>query len=413
MSNIILTSEQSELCDILYPWLKNWSLKSKPWYSYSGPPGSGKTTIIREIMEALDIQQNEVLCMAYVGNAVMNLSKAGMYAKTIHSAIYELKIIPKEDEFGNVIKEKGKIKYEMKFVLKESLPPNIRLLVVDEAGMVNDEMIRDILSFEIPTIFIGDKNQLGPVFGRCSVMENPDYTLTKIMRQAEGDPIVEFCQDILHNRPLAYGDYGLSKVLKSVDLGINLLNDYDMIICGTNKTKEGFNTHIREKILGLHPKKPYRGDRIICRQNDWTREIDGFFLVNGMCGTIEDIDWTESNGKKTVIDFKPAFLDDTFYNVPMDAKYLNMSPNDKKDYGFSAFNKFDYGYAITTHLSQGSQYSRVLFADEFFRDHDFMQRIRYTAISRAIDSVHILNNHPQNTPHYYMKWDGMADLSNK
>ena len=403
--SIVLTDEQDELCGILYKWLKNWSPKKKPYYSYSGPPGSGKTTIIREIMKSLGIYEDEVLCMAYVGNAVMNLLRSGMYAKTIHSSIYDVKMVPVEDEDGNYVKDnRGKVRYEMKFVLKDEIQNSPKLLVVDESGMVPDSMIKDILAFDIPVIFLGDKHQLGPVYGRCAVMENPDYSLTKIMRQAEGDPIVEFCQDILHNRPIAYGDYGKSKVLKEIEMGSNLLNDYDMILCGKNKTKETMNSFIREKIMHLHPKKPYVGDKIICRQNDWTRELNGFFLVNGMSGTIEDINWSASNGKRTMIDFKPSFLDDYFYDVPMDAKYLNLPADQKKDYGFSVNCKFDYGYAITTHLSQGSQYNRVLFIDEYFRDYDFMQRLRYTAVSRAIDSVHIINTYPQNNPHYYMKW---------
>ena len=183
MSNIVLTDEQDELCEILYKWLKTWSPKSKPYYSYSGPPGSGKTTIIREIMKSLGIYEDEVLCMAYVGNAVMNLLKSGMYAKTIHSSIYDVKMVPVEDEYGNQVKENGKVKYEMKFVLKDFIGGDPKLLVVDESGMVPDAMIKDILAFDIPVIFLGDKNQLGPVYGRCAVMEKPDYSLTKIMRQ--------------------------------------------------------------------------------------------------------------------------------------------------------------------------------------------------------------------------------------
>lgn len=395
MSDIVLTDEQDQLCEILYKWLKNWTPDSKPYYAYSGPPGSGKTTIIREIVKALGYSNRDVHCMALVGNAVMNLSKSGMNAKTVHSSIYDLALIPEKDENGKLIrKPDGSIKQKMDFVLRSYFTGEPKLLLVDETGMLSDPILQDILSFGIPTIFIGDMNQLGPIYGKCSVMEKPDYILTKIMRQKEGDPIIQLCQDILHDRPLVYGEYGKSRVLKptEIDLKMNLLNDYDRIIVGKNATKEKINSHIREELLGLHPKKPYVGDKVICRANDWSLSLDGYYLVNGMNGTIEDINWSKSNSKKVFIDFKPDFLDDCFYDIPLDIKYLNCPAGEKNDYGMSSYNKFDYGYAITTHLSQGSQYNRVLFMDEYFRNFDFMKRIRYTAISRAIDGIDIVNN---------------------
>jgi exodeoxyribonuclease-5 len=78
----------------------------------------------------------------------------------------------------------------MRFILKDKLDDDIKLIIIDEAAMVNDKMREELLSFGIPVIFLGDHNQLPPVIGKSSMLDKPDFILTKIMRQAENDPIV-------------------------------------------------------------------------------------------------------------------------------------------------------------------------------------------------------------------------------
>ena len=46
-------------------------------------------------------------------------------------------------------------------------------------------------------------------------------------------------------------------------------------------------------------------------------------------------------------------------------------------------NKFEYGYAITTHLSQGSQAEEVLYYYEPFGNAEFRRQLLYTGITRA------------------------------
>ena len=52
-------------------------------------------------------------------------------------------------------------------------------------------------------------------------------------------------------------------------------------------------------------------------------------------------------------------------------------------------NLFEYAYAITTHLSQGSQYDNVVFLKEknFFNNEDDYYRLLYTAVTRARESI--------------------------
>ena len=56
---------------------------------------------------------------------------------------------------------------------------------------------------------------------------------------------------------------------------------------------------------------------------------------------------------------------------------------------YNTGNKFEYAEAITVHLSQGSQYNKVLYYDEWIGDRNDMLKMRYTAVTRAIDSVYV------------------------
>lgn len=395
--NIEPTDEQKILIQEISYWFHN---KTKPWYSYTGGPGTGKTTILQWVVEELNLQPLEIAVAAYVGKAVLMLIRKGLAASTIHSLIYQTyveKLKPGPDD------PLQRPKTKMKFRLKETLDARIRLIVIDEATMVNDKMRDELLSFGVPILFVGDTDQLPPIFGISSVMIKPDFRLTKIMRQAEGDPIIYLSQRILHDELLQLGEYGKSRVISNIDLGANLLTDYDIIICARNQTREMLNTQLRKIAYGYDNNKPHIGDKVICRQNNWDYCMDGIYLTNGLIGYITDIDSSKVYKGYDIINFRPDFMDTEFEEVSLDHEFIMMDIADRNDYGMSDFNKFEYGYAITAHLSQGSEYDRVLFIDEGFGSRDLVRKIRYTAVTRAKESVTIVRtvNKWEHTP---LKW---------
>lgn len=387
MSNIVLTPGQEVLRHEIKEWYLAGKTRSKPWYSYSGAAGTGKTTVIRAIVDDLNLKPGEYVCAAYTGKAALQLLRNDLPGRTIHSLIYnvwtEYKKVP--DDYGNF-----KTVLKLMISLKESLDPALKLIFIDEATMVNDTMRDELLSFGVPIVFVGDMNQLPPIFGISSVMLHPDYVLTQIMRQKEGDPIIQLSQMVLHDYPLKIGDYGLSRVLRSVPMDEKILRDYDQIICGKNKTREVINNHIRYKLLNRRNEDPVIMDKIICRQNDWEKECAGIFLTNGLIGYVTDIDRSRSARGYMTIGFRPDFMDQSFEDLKLDLKYMRMDHIDRANYGFSKYEKFEYGYAITCHLSQGSQWPRVLFIDEKFYDYETRKKLRYTAITRAEQSVDIV-----------------------
>lgn len=383
--HIELTNEQTRLVDELKRWYRN---SSRQWYSYTGPAGTGKTTVVRKAIEELGIERY-VTC-AFVGKAVTVLARQGLPASTIHSLIYNVEWVPVVDDKGSpVLNQDGNPKMRVEFSLKPSLKDDPQLIIVDEATMVNDDLAEDILSFGIKTVFIGDNNQLPPVFGISSVMSNPDFFLTKIMRQAEDSPIIYLSQRVLNHQPLIVGNYGDSHVLQTLYLGENY-EDYDAIIAAKNQMRDAINNHIRHNVLGIRSDLPVIGDKLICRQNDWDRSVDGnIYLTTGMSGTVLDFFNDRSSSRYMTIDFQPDITDSVFYGIQVDTRYIKMGYEDRKLYGISRYEKFEYGYAITCHASQGSQYNRVLFLNQWFHDADLTRKIQYTAITRAIFAIDI------------------------
>ena len=211
------------------------------------------------------------------------------------------------------------------------------------------------------------------------------------MRQAEGDPIIKLSQDVLHGRPLIPGEYGKSRVVTSLPRDEHFLFDYDIILTTNNNMREMINNFIRFNILHFKSTRPEVGDRVICRQNNWEVDLGekGFFLTNGSAGSIMDIDSQSISDNYCDFEFLSDVTGQTKI-LDMDYKYIQLPYTDRRFYGMSKFNKFEYGYAITTHLSQGSQYPRVLFIDEKFGGLDDRKKMRYTAITRAMESITIL-----------------------
>ena len=385
-------ASQKQLLDLLMQWHIK---KDKPIFVYSGPPGSGKTWVIRLFFEKLGITPDEFVTCAFAGKAVTVLARNGLPAKTIHSLIYY-------PVFKKIETEDGKFHYEFTFVKKESLDPKLKYIVVDELSMVNDTIMHDLLSFGIPVIGMGDINQLPPGFGESSFMLRPDFCLNEIMRQVKDSPIIKLSQMVLHDEPLLYGSYGNCNVLRNMKLDDSIIKNYDMILCGKNTTRDFINSFVRHNIYGIKTDDPVIMDKVVCKQNEWDRCVNDMYLTNGTVGYINDIFEESVNDKRATIDFTPEYnRKSVYYNVDMDLKYITSPYETRKEMGFTKFTKFEYAYAITTHSSQGSEYDRILYIDEAIGGgRDKIKKLKYTAISRAVNQIDIVNGY--NLLNYYL-----------
>lgn len=374
--------------------------KAKKWYKeqmnqvfeITGPAGTGKTTVINKITEELGLDvHRDCTFVAYTGQASSLLRKNGNPGFTIHSTIYDLVLTPLLDENKNiVVNQQGKVIKVPKFVLKSHLDENIKLIIVDEASMVPEEIKKDLLSFNIPIIALGDLDQLPPVMGKPSFLVSPDAYLTEIMRQNEGNPIIHLSELARKGENIPLGKYGDKCYVISKDqVNDRMMMLSEAIICGKNKTRHDINKYIRQDILGYEEVTPRMNEKMVCRKNNWNLSLqDEYFLVNGLQGTVyQPIDLSKLNSSSFFMDFKPFFLNDVFTDVKVDLDYLQKSylkgiSNKPMGQEYSNGNLFEYAYAITCHLSQGSQYKSVLLFEEVL-DYKTHKNWLYTGITRA------------------------------
>lgn len=396
---IELTDEQIFLTLDLEHWFH--SNDSKQTYEISGPSGSGKTTVIKYVIEKLGLKYDNVLFVAMAGKAANQMALHGLPAKTIHSAIYDYIEEYLYDEHGRFIRySNGKPKKTHKFVLKDKLPKKIKLIVVDEGSMVGERLAKDLMSFGIPMIILGDLNQLPPVMDTQFFLNNPDFRLTKIMRQHEGNPIIYLSQRILHDEPLNYGLYRESAVIRKSDLDLLNFKNTDITLVGTNKLKDRINDLYRQNVKHYTDlEKPHVGEKVICTKNNWNMEVNGLFLTNGTSGYISDVDKFTYDKFSINISMVPDFAPKSEFR-DLDIDYINLnridlnslSEKDKVAYSYreKILNKIEYAYAISVHRSQGSEYDRVLFMDENVFPKDTQKKLEYTAITRAKKQIIIV-----------------------
>ena len=376
---IELTKGQKEAMDLLKKWWKN---KDKQIFEIAGYAGTGKSSLIYSLMDEIGLTRENVKFATYTGKASLVLNRKGVPATTVHRLIYTPEEVIKIDpETKKIISRK------VKFIKKEKIDSNIQLLVLDECSMIDKDMLSDIKSFGVPIIVLGDRGQLPPIHGEIILLKNPDVILTEIMRQNEGDPIVHLSFLAREGKRINKGRYGpKALVCCKSEITDNILLKANIIIVGKNKTRQSINDYIRYDLLERKKELPEVNDKIICRKNDWSIEIEGTPLINGIIGycknPITDIDY----GNRTFqLDFRPEFCKLDYFenlNCTLDT-FIPPDINDKDHYIDYSKQKFEFAYAITTHLSQGSQYNSLVLFEERLGDKEFHRKWLYTGITRA------------------------------
>lgn len=161
----------------------------------TGAAGTGKTSLLHVFLKELskEFKKIKVYCTAYTNEAVRVLSQRSgkNYDKTI-SGLLGLKLEQNEDK-GKILVRDG-VCHARKY----------RLIVIDEASMINDDcyaMIQSVLRDfpQMKILYVGDEAQLPPVNFASSVVFScvPNiFRLTKVMRVSEDNPIIDLVTPI-------------------------------------------------------------------------------------------------------------------------------------------------------------------------------------------------------------------------
>ena len=366
---------------------------SEQVFEYTGGPGTGKTEVLMEILRRAKIPFNTVAPMAYIGQAAIVMRLRGMVnAKTIHSWLYDLVEDYVYDENNNIIIDPvyNKPMKKYKFVPKDLT--GIDVLFIDEGYTVPLSMKKDILSRGKKIIVCGDRNQLPPVKDEPAFLTgNNVMTLTEVMRQAKGSYIIELADMALKGIEPELGIHGNVLVLEENDLTPEMITNSQVIICGTNRTRDKYNDYIRHQILHKNTNLPGYGERIMCRKNNWTIGVDGINLTNGLTGTVvKPADVYTFDNKTFSVDFKSDLLGLIFPDIDIDYKFFTSKDREEKELmkksRYMAGEAFEYAYAKTTHLCQGSQYYNGIYISEYLHK-DIQRQLDFTAISRFMNCM--------------------------
>src|SRR6476620_2410555 len=194
------TPHQDQALRVVAEWLK-----AKPGtngtpqvFRLFGYAGTGKTTLARHIADEAD---GDVKYAAFTGKAASVMRGKGCHgASTIHSLIYRTR--ESGDEIPN-------------FDLWDEAPASkAELIIIDECSMVDPELGKDLLSFGVPLLVLGDPAQLPPIQGGGFFTEaEPDAMLTEVHRQAADDPIIHMSMAVREGEWLEPGRYGESEVV--------------------------------------------------------------------------------------------------------------------------------------------------------------------------------------------------------
>lgn len=395
--NLELTADQTAAEKLI----ENWFFKeTNPFFVLTGYAGTGKTTLLKHcVTEVLGlVPEISAAFVTPTGKAATVLIRSGIPATTLHRLIYQS--IAEEEE----IELNGKkITIEkLNFKRRESIDKSIKLIVLDEASMVSDQIIYDLAEFGVKLLLCGDNAQLPPVEGLNGFLKSPDFTLKTIVRQQRDNPIISLSEKARNGEYIPYGNYGnavsvISKRYFTGEIRKHALLKADQLICGTNKTRFQINDEVR-KILGFGP-LPEDGDKLICTQNNWETYIDEemrFNMVNGLIGTIFKPFYLKGQDIGFAM-FRPDFLDDYCPEaIPFDTgiftngafrykrgDYFEKFNEKGETSGAFTLNRFEFGYCISCHKAQGSEFDNLIVFDESYAFKDDKNLWLYTAITRA------------------------------
>ena len=352
----------------------------------TGGPGTGKTTIIKAIVDlyidihsiSIDDAMDVVALLAPTGRASKRMSESTLLgAMTIHRFLRWNK---ETNQFG----------------INEYNKSTCKLIIIDEFSMMDILLFDNLckgLGNNVQIVIVGDHHQL-PSVGPGQVLKDmiesniiPMVTLDLLYRQSENSYITTLAYDIQNNQV--------------DDQFLRTKNDYTFLSCTSNMIKnsiEKIAIQLKEKgysykevqfmapmyagVNGIDElnkilqnvfnpkealKKEFRYGDIVFRENDKVLQLVNMPDENIFNGDIGFIDYIipaiHSKSKKTEV------------YVNFDGNVVKFEPKD--------FHKIKHGFIISIHKSQGSEFDIVVMPICMSYHRMLYRKLIYTGITRA------------------------------
>ena len=361
-------------------------------YVITGGPGTGKTTILNQLITILERSGIKTVLAAPTGRAAKRMEKStAREAKTRHRLL-EYGANPIEDSLDSC-----------RFARDEENPIEAEAIVIDETSMVDIFLFRSLLAAIQPgtrLLLIGDFDQL-PSVGPGNVLKDvivsgklPVARLTEVFRTQgnialnahrinRGEPLDLYQAGDCVFMPARTPDETLEIVKRQywsrLEEGVSL--DEVQVICPVKKGRIGVYTINQEIREMLNPRLAEKnelsygdtifreGDKVMQITNNYSKDwyLEGTLRVlgrgqgafNGDIGMIRRID----TGEKTL-------------EILFDGERV-------AQYSQNELEQLEHAYAVTVHKSQGSEFDTVILP-LFYGNNEFLTRnLLYTAMTRA------------------------------
>ena len=377
----------------------------------TGGPGTGKTTIIKTILEIYKRKKYKTILCAPTGRAAKRMTETtGEEASTLHRLL-EIGKVDEESLFKKDNEYKG-------------APIDADIIIVDEVSMVDMfvmSYLLDCIYLGTKLILVGDCDQL-PSVGPGSVLKDlissekiATVHLDKIFRQAAKSKIIVNAHRVNNGKTFIEKDSPeleedskedfffikennqekiLEQVLSLCNGRLRKFGDYDFfeniqVLTPTKKgmlgTKE-LNKALQNELNPHRENEPEKssmgavfriGDRVMQIKNNydmyWERRIDdsievGNGIFNGEIGTITNINEKEKNIRIKFDDDKVCW------------------------YEFNELEQIEHSYCITIHKAQGSEFDVVIMIIPQTAPMLLTRNLLYTGLTRAKKLLIVIGN---------------------
>ena len=355
-------------------------------YNFSvitGGPGTGKTTIIRMIIDAWNDTEN-LYCLAPTGKAAKRMMDAtDQYASTIHRWLAKAQYDVPENSLI-IVDESSMLDLTLFYRILHNIDrKTCRVILVGDIDQLPSigpgKILKDLLdSGVIPCSRLKLSHRFGGVIARNADFINKGLPLKTLVLN---DP--KFMRYEMEKDDIP--DKVVQEYKKAIASGLQLkeiccLAPFRSERSASPSSTERLNKLLREELNPVNIANPFiegvdvrMGDRVMCTTNmakKPVRNSDGTYgegVFNGDCGVVTGISPDDN---------------EIYIQLDNDSETVFNSSEAK--------NNLTLAYAISIHKSQGSEYKLVILVISSECTYMLDRSLLYTGVTRAKDSVIIL-----------------------
>lgn len=427
-----LSSDQVEAIQGILSVVDNTPFNSSAACVLKGCAGSGKTTVVYTLLNAL-IQKGRSYRLAATTHRAAEVlqNSTGEVVYTIHKL---MGLRPSINKAGVET---------IKRTIKNLRLPMGTVIIIDESSMVSLPMLKVLANiakeYGLILVFVGDGYQLPPTKGKCPIFDGslPTFELTSIHRQSSGNPILALADQYRRymDKELSV-EPNVSTMLNSAGHGVHALNNQEFIQKFVDNFLE-YNTGDRiESPMCVYTNKRAIYYNNLIRKSQYFLEgqimpyYPGELLISNSAVIVDNLTIISNNEECIVVDYAPIKITEEIpgylltlvkkdhfdtassneykikvvasadgmkkYKDILSSKVKSLEKNYHWNHYYADLNKLGDlrpPFAGTTHKAQGGTFPNVFIdmADiRTCRNPLTRAKLMYVALTRAKDSAYVL-----------------------